>query len=113
MLIPPKPGSGFQRALSEYAASLPSDTEASSSSSTPPQIHDFWVGHEEDSKDEDLARKRVWRVGSEQVQRLRDIVKRYEATHNFHNFTVGREYTDRSNNRYMKKIEVGTVHFIS
>lgn len=60
------------------------------------------------SKEEDLARKRAFRVSSEVVDQLRATVKKYEGSHNFHNFTVGREYNDRSCVRIMKKIEVNT-----
>jgi tRNA pseudouridine38-40 synthase len=51
-------------------------------------------------------RKRAWRVGAEQVVTLRQLAENYEGTHNFHNFTIGRDFKDRSNMRYMKKIEV-------
>lgn len=37
---------------------------------------------------------------------LRQLATKYEGTHNFHNFTVGREVKDRSNMRYMKRVEV-------
>ena len=53
-----------------------------------------------------MIRKRTWRVGSEKVEALREAVKRFEGTHNFHNFTVGRDPKDRSCMRHMKKIEV-------
>jgi tRNA pseudouridine38-40 synthase len=58
------------------------------------------------TKEDDMRRKRRWRVGEEDMSRLRETVKKFEATHNFHNFTVGREFGDRSNQRHMKKIEV-------
>jgi len=74
--------------------------------SAPSITYDFWEGHENSTKEEDMARKRAWRASPEQVEILRLLVKRYEGTHNFHNFTVGREFTDRSNNRFMRKIEV-------
>jgi tRNA pseudouridine38-40 synthase len=58
------------------------------------------------SKDDDLQRKRCWRAGIEDIRRLREIAKKFEGTRNFHNFTVGREFSDRSTQRHMKKIEV-------
>jgi len=58
------------------------------------------------TKDEDLTCKRAWRVSAEQVESLKQFAAKYEGTHNFHNFTIGREFKDRSNMRYMKKIEV-------
>ncbi|PPQ67899.1 hypothetical protein CVT26_007099 [Gymnopilus dilepis] len=98
LLIPPKPGSGFHRVWSEQVKNM-ADGKL-------PVSYEFWEGKESDTKEEDLARKRAWRVSSEQVQTLRNLATRYEGTHNFHNFTVGREYTDRSNMRYMKKVEI-------
>ena len=53
-----------------------------------------------------MIRKKTWRVSSEKVEALREAVKRFEGTHNFHNFTVGRDPKDRSCMRHMKKIEV-------
>lgn len=66
----------------------------------------FWEGVGESTKEEDLARKRAWRASPEHVEGLRSLVYKYLGTHNFHNFTVGRDFNDRSNFRYMKKIEV-------
>lgn len=98
LLIPPKPGCGFHRVWSEQAGNI-ADGKL-------PVSYEFWEGQDSGTKEEDLARKRAWRVSQGQVQTLRTLAARYEGTHNFHNFTVGREFSDRSNNRYMKKIEV-------
>lgn len=97
LLIPPKPGSGMHNTLKEH----PDES---------PQVltHPFWSDSSADSTNEqDMARKRQFRAPDESVQRLREIVKKYEGTRNFHNFTVGREHSDRSCSRIMKKIEVG------
>lgn len=102
LLIPPKPGSGLHKIWSEYSSK---NTDAASAATLDP-AQTFWEGKELNSKEEDLAIKRSWRVQQDQVQTLRKLAARYEGTHNFHNFTVGRDFTDRSNNRYMKKIEV-------
>jgi tRNA pseudouridine38-40 synthase len=69
--------------------------------------HAFWAAASPKStKEEDLARKRQFRVSAEAIELLRETARRYEGSHNFHNFTVGREYGDRSCVRIMKKIEV-------
>ena len=60
----------------------------------------------ESTKEEDLTNKRTFRAPQDAIERLRATVKKYEGSHNFHNFTVGREYNDRSCVRVMKKIEV-------
>ncbi|KDR80648.1 hypothetical protein GALMADRAFT_241004 [Galerina marginata CBS 339.88] len=96
LLIPPKPGSGLHRVWSEQVGS----------DDRPAVSYEFWEGQETSTKEEDLARKRAWRINQEQSETLKKLAARYEGTHNFHNFTVGRDFGDRSNNRYMKKIEI-------
>lgn len=100
LLIPPKPNSAFVRGQHAAAVSraLPSDTPH----------HPFWDFPCADSStpEEDLARKRQWRVSAEDVDKLRATAKKFEGTHNFHNFTVGRDFPDRSNQRNMIKIQV-------
>jgi len=106
LLIPPKPGSGLHKIWAEYSSKFTDTTSAP----IPDQAQTFWEGKELNSKEEDLAIKRSWRVNQDQVQTIQRLAARYEGTHNFHNFTVGRDFTDRSNNRYMKKIEVSLTN---
>ena len=100
LLLPPKPNT----ALANVLKSAPSTAQTQSVS---PQstFHPFWDAPTITHEDE-LARKRTWRVGSNAVEALRATAKKYEGTHNFHNFTVGREFSDRSNQRHMLSIEV-------
>lgn len=58
------------------------------------------------TREDDLRRKRRWRIDNDLVTLLRESAKKFEGTHNFHNFTVGRDFGDRSSQRHMKKIEV-------
>ena len=97
-MIPPKPESGIHRALTDQAARDPD--------APPTLVFDFWKHDSNGSREEDLVRKRLWRVGQEQVQSLRNIVEQFEGTHNYHNFTAGRDYSDPSCKRHMKKIQV-------
>ncbi|KAI0684286.1 pseudouridine synthase [Cytidiella melzeri] len=110
LLIPPKPGSAQHTILSQEQEGSTEGTSA----------HPFWHNIlPESAKDEYLARKRDFRVSSDVVELLRAIAKKYEGTHNFHNFTVGREYNDRSSARLMRKIEIaepvvhGTTEWIA
>lgn len=104
-MVPPKPGSGLDRTFKQQSA-LPLQTSGSSSDDAE-SLHPFWQGsHPKSSREEDMVRKKKWRIGTEQMTALRTTVQKYEATHNFHNFTIGREFKDRSNQRFMKKIEV-------
>ncbi|KAJ3491869.1 hypothetical protein NLI96_g400 [Meripilus lineatus] len=96
LLIPPKPGSGlhriFEQHFSEYTRAEP---------------HAFWSECPlESTPQEDLGRKRNWRAGSDIMETLRTIAQKYNGTHNFHNFTVGRDFSDRSTIRFMKSIDI-------
>ena len=105
LLIPPKPGSGMYETFRRQV--VPSSNSLPSAGGFTNHVHPFWAeSSPESSKDDDLQRKRRWRAGPEDVQRLREIAKKFEGTRNFHNFTVGREFSDRSTQRHMKKIEV-------
>ncbi|KAH9919946.1 pseudouridine synthase [Amylocystis lapponica] len=93
LMVPPKPGSGLHQALGQYEPEIPS--------------HSFWGdASTESAPDEDLRRKREYRIGPELVESLRVVAKKFEGTHNFHNFTVGRDFSDRSNQRHIKSIEI-------
>ncbi|KAL5537125.1 PUS1 [Sanghuangporus sanghuang] len=99
MLIPPKPTSALFRSIARYS------TPESASRQPDP----FWQNENVDletSREEDMIRKKAWRVSKEKMEVLREAAKRFEGTRNFHNFTVGRDPKDRSCFRHMKKIEV-------
>ncbi|KZS90778.1 tRNA pseudouridine synthase [Sistotremastrum niveocremeum HHB9708] len=107
LFIPPKPDSGFARALQETNVKLRAGAETSGVDGAADDVHPFWKDSSLDSSpEEDLARKRTWRCSSQDVERFRTAVNKYLGSHNFHNFTVGREYKDPSNRRVMKAIEV-------
>jgi tRNA pseudouridine38-40 synthase len=82
------------------------DSSALSAGSYPTSSDPFWTETGESSSKEDLHRKRQWRIGPDLIALLRETAKKFEGTHNFHNFTVGRDFGDRSSQRHMKKIEV-------
>ncbi|KAF9269171.1 pseudouridine synthase [Marasmius fiardii PR-910] len=100
ILIPPKPGCALDKAFKDYAASISQEVAYTSDP--------FWnvPGIETSTVEEDFTRKRAWRASPAHMERLREIVKRYERTHNFHNFTVTQDPKDKSNSRYMKNLEV-------
>lgn len=102
MLIPPKPNSAFARAFTQQ-----SQDNSSTDPVSPFSSHPFWSGRSlASTRAEDMVRKKAWRVGSEQMNQLRATAKKFEGTHNFYNFTVGRNMKDRSSMRHMKLIEV-------
>lgn len=107
LLIPPRPGSGLFYSLRRQNGEPPThcfwdflkqaDGEAGGGASDPvkPVV-----------QLEELQRKRAWRVGAAGLNDLRAAVKHFEGTHNFHNFTVDKDFRDRSNQRHMKTIQV-------
>ncbi|KAF8519008.1 pseudouridine synthase [Hysterangium stoloniferum] len=98
-LIPPKPDSGLARALRTVGEELDIPLDAN--------LHPFWEGADLSNPPEmDLQRKRLWRIDADTLVMLRTAVTKYIGTHNFHNFTLGNDFTDRSNQRNMKRIEV-------
>ncbi len=97
LLIPPKPGNNLNRVLSQLAEASGHSAAALS--------HQFWDDHQS-SREVDMQRKRTWRVHQDQIEKLRGATQKFVGTHNFHNFTVGRDASDKSNMRHMKSIEV-------
>ncbi|KAI9032091.1 tRNA pseudouridine synthase [Hyaloraphidium curvatum] len=49
----------------------------------------------------DMASKREYRIKPEQLQHLREVLRAYEGTRNYHNYTVGRRFEDNSSKRYI------------
>jgi tRNA pseudouridine38-40 synthase len=107
LLIPPRPGSGLFYSLRRQNGE--------------PPAHKFWDFLNETSGEtngevseqtklasrlEELQRKRAWRIGVAELNALRAAVSHFDGTHNFHNFTVDKDFRDRSNQRHMKSIQV-------
>lgn len=69
----------------------------------------FWSSQPENASfADDVAAKKTWRIKKEALDQAREFVKSYEGSHNFYNFTVGKDFRDRSCQRVMRKLEVGT-----
>lgn len=67
----------------------------------------FWASRPEESDNaSDQIAKRAWRISPALLESARKFVKTYEGSHNYCNFTVGKDFRDRSNQRVMKKLEV-------
>lgn len=69
---------------------------------------EFWAALSAGSTfEEDLKAKKAWRISSELLESAREFVTAYEGSHNYYNFTVGKDFRDRSNQRCLRKLEVG------
>ncbi|TBU57653.1 tRNA pseudouridine synthase [Dichomitus squalens] len=95
LMIPPKPGSGLYNTLKSQGAE--------------PPAHPFWDrvdAEQQASPQDDLRRKRAYRIAPEQLASLREAATKFEGSHNFHNFTVGRDFRDRSCQRFLRSVEI-------
>ncbi|CCH58407.1 hypothetical protein TBLA_0A06150 [Henningerozyma blattae CBS 6284] len=52
------------------------------------------------------AHRRKHRISKEKLEKFRVVMKQYLGAHNFHNFTLGKEYKDPSAIRFMKDITI-------
>ncbi|KZT10155.1 tRNA pseudouridine synthase [Laetiporus sulphureus 93-53] len=93
LMIPSKPGSSLHQTLQQNG--------------TEQAPHPFWTDSKaETTVKDDLRRKRVYRMPPELVERLRVAAKKFEKSHNFHNFTVRRDFRDRSCMRHILSVQV-------
>lgn len=60
---------------------------------------------------EEMQAIRSYRLSSEKLTRVREILKLYEGTHLFHNYTIGRPHHDRSCQRHMLSFTVSPSPF--
>lgn len=112
LLIPPRPGSGLFYSLRRQSGEPPTHQFWESLKLTSGRANGGDSDQEPTAQIEELQHKRAWRIGVAELNALRATAKRFEGTHNFHNFTVDRDFRDRSNQRHMKSIQVAdpTVH---
>ena len=105
MLLPPRPGTPLHVHLLAQGQTSEHITN-----------HPFWQTAPAATGESDvdgspaylieLGLKRAWRVDTETIDALRDVLSGYLGTHNFHNFTVHKEYKDRTCLRHMKELIV-------
>jgi len=67
----------------------------------------FWAAQAAESTfSDDLEAKKAWRMPQGVLEAARRFVKAYEGSYNYYNFTVGKDFRDRSCQRTMRKLEV-------
>ncbi|KAK4048363.1 tRNA pseudouridine synthase 1 [Microbotryomycetes sp. JL221] len=123
VLLGPKPGTVMSQWLikcraqakkQHTTATAHSESPAASTSSLPEATlaaesatKEFWSTRPQDSTwQQDLVAKRAWRIPTPLVEALKAFVQAYEGSHNFYNYTVGKDFRDRSAQRLMRKLEV-------
>ncbi|KAK0552652.1 tRNA pseudouridine synthase 1 [Tilletia horrida] len=123
VFLPPKPGTfmygTLERLRDAGAGSAPPETIKTALGDGLPSwsdvlSHPFWAEHGTDKVfAEDMVAKKKWRIGADQLKRIRIIFHQYTGSHNFHNFTVGKEFRDRSAMRFMKELTISDPKLIN
>ncbi|KAK9719753.1 tRNA pseudouridine synthase 1 [Basidiobolus ranarum] len=65
------------------------------------------------STEEEFSAKGNYRVSTEQLATLKDMLSRYVGTHNYHNYTVGKSYQDKNAKRYIISFECAEPKIIN
>ncbi|KAI5475758.1 hypothetical protein MNV49_000887 [Pseudohyphozyma bogoriensis] len=118
VFLGPRPGSSLAGWLDKSRAK---DGEERTKSAAEVATEEFWKGVASGKGNfgEDLARKRKWRITEGVLESARTFVKAYEGSHNYYNFTVGKDFRDRSCQRVMRSLtitdpfEVNGVEYVS
>lgn len=120
VFLPPKPGSYMYETMQKWEGSKGSSQEEEDiNEEYQPTIqymlhHPFWLKQGVDKTfAEDTAAKKEWRIPEKQLQRVREVFAHYEGSHNFHNFTVGKPFRDRSAHRHMIKLDISDPKIIN
>ncbi|GAA5966399.1 hypothetical protein JCM8115_002860 [Rhodotorula mucilaginosa] len=105
VFLGPKPGTPMYETLEKARAA-----DSSFDATAWPIIgasKDFWSAQPEGSDFlADVQAKKTWRMPREVLEQIRTFVQAYEGSHNFYNFTVGKDFRDRSCQRVMRKLEI-------
>lgn len=132
VFLPPKPGSHMYNTMQQWSTAHVNGAqsadvkdangqpdEENNAESYRPDVdyllnHPFWVKQGSDKTfQEDTAAKKKWRISAPQLNRVRSILAKYEGSHNFHNFTVGKPFRDRSAHRHMIKLTISDPKIIN
>ncbi|KAJ1027664.1 hypothetical protein NDA16_002003 [Ustilago loliicola] len=118
VFIPPKPGSSMHDMLvrmqkEELEKLRSTNPDASTTSLDQIVNHPFWAEHGTTHDfSTDISAKKKYRLPPAHLARIRSIFARYSGSHNFHNFTVGKEFRDRSCQRFMKQLTISDPKLI-
>ncbi|CAH7674860.1 pseudouridine synthase [Phakopsora pachyrhizi] len=115
LFLPPKPGSSMYERLN--LISIPgSDKKWSEWYEKGEKEASWWIEHPEPIQDENdeklnsrfkislMNRKSNYRISSPMLNRIKDCLTQFKGTHNFHNFTVGKEFNERNSIRIIRDV---------
>lgn len=120
VFLPPKPGSHMYNMMKAWQKEAKEESrETLKGDEYRPTLdylldHPFWRAQGTDKTFAgDTAAKKQWRISSAQLDRVREAFSKYEGSHNFHNFTLGKAFRDRSAHRNMIKLNISEPFIIN
>ncbi|KAN0063671.1 tRNA pseudouridine synthase 1 [Thecaphora frezii] len=114
VFLPPKPGTAMWEMINKMNEDEKAKTGADVESLHEVLDHPFWQaqGTKHDFS-ADVVAKKQWRMPASQVEHVRALVAKYVGSHNFHNFTIGKEFRDRAAQRFMKALTVSDPKMVN
>lgn len=114
MFLAPKPGTAMADRVKAARVSLVEGEAASviegAAATAIAESAVFWAAQPEETVfADDLIAKRAYRITPAVLQLTREFVQRYEGSHNYYNYTVGKDFRDRTSQRVMRKLEVSSI----
>ncbi|KAI7959694.1 hypothetical protein MJO28_003485 [Puccinia striiformis f. sp. tritici] len=104
LFLPPKPGSPLHQRLDK----LRQKNGVQKEGNDPEAV--WWDAHsdllEKDFKSIQAEKRRSYRISKSMIDRIKSVLDQYKGTHNFHNLTVGKAFTERNAVRIMKDFTV-------
>ncbi|KAI9613335.1 hypothetical protein H4Q26_009935 [Puccinia striiformis f. sp. tritici PST-130] len=104
LFLPPKPGSPLHQRLDKLRQKNGVQKEGND-----PEA-EWWDAHsdllEKDFKSIQAEKRRSYRISKSMIDRIKSVLDQYKGTHNFHNLTVGKAFTERNAVRIMKDFTV-------
>jgi len=61
-----------------------------------------------EATEEEMKIKKAYRVSDDTIKVLKEILECYVGTHNYHNFTIGKKFAEKSSERYIMSFQAGT-----
>lgn len=110
VFLGPKSGTPMSDMLERVRAETSSTAASSTTAEASPVIaasKAFWSSRPADCAfTDDIQAKKAWRMPQEVLDQAKSFIAAYEGSHNYYNFTVGKDFRDRSCQRVMRKLEV-------
>jgi tRNA pseudouridine38-40 synthase len=114
MFLAPKPGTAMaERIKAARASSTEGDAAPAVEGAAATAIAEsavFWAAQPEETVfADDLIAKRAYRISPAVLQLTREFIEGYQGSHNYYNYTIGKDFRDRTSQRVMRKLTVSLI----